>query len=117
MELPAQGVDAAGNACPSMHVAVAIFTAIWVEHILRGAGAPAWLRLVNGLWFAAIVYSTLAVKQHVVLDAVAGAVLGIAFAIPSLRWRPGRSSWTRKRSGYHGTSLPAGRFDGRARRG
>ena len=34
-----QGVDAAGNACPSMHVAIAIFTAIWVEHILRGAGA------------------------------------------------------------------------------
>jgi membrane-associated phospholipid phosphatase len=32
--------------------------------------------------------STLMVKQHVVLDVAAGALLGIAFALPSLRWRP-----------------------------
>jgi len=102
-----QGVDAAGNACPSMHVAVAIFTAIWVEHILRGAGAPVFLRLANGFWFVAIVYSTLAVKQHVVLDALAGAGLGIAFAIPSLRWRPGRASRWQGQSGLRGMSLPA----------
>lgn len=84
-----KGVDAAGNACPSMHVAAAVFSAIWIEHLLRHAGAPAWLRAINALWFAAIVYSTLAVKQHVALDAAAGALLGIAFALPSLRWRPG----------------------------
>ena len=85
-----QGVDAAGNACPSMHVAVAIFTALWVEHLLRQAGAPVVLRVINWTWFAAIAYSTLAVKQHVVLDVVAGALLGMAFAWPSLRWRPGK---------------------------
>lgn len=87
-----QGVDAAGNACPSMHVAVAIFTALWIEQVFRQAGAPVWLRLVNFLWFAAITYSTLAVKQHVVLDAVAGAALGLAFAFPSLRWHPARQA-------------------------
>lgn len=87
-----QGVDAAGNACPSMHVAVAAFTALWVEQIFLETGTPAWLRLANFLWFAAIVYSTLAVKQHVALDAVAGIVLGLAFAIPSLMWRPARKS-------------------------
>lgn len=84
-----QGVDAAGNACPSMHVAVAIFSAIWIEHLLRQAGAPSWLRGLNAAWFLAIAYSTLAIKQHVVLDAVAGALLGVVFALPSLRWRPG----------------------------
>jgi membrane-associated phospholipid phosphatase len=83
-----QGVDAAGNACPSMHVAVAIFTAIRLDHVLREARTPVFLRLANWLWFAAIAYSTLAVKQHVVLDALAGALLGMAFALPSLRWRP-----------------------------
>lgn len=83
-----QGVDAAGNACPSMHVAVAIFTAIRLEDVLRRAGTPMALRLLNGAWFLAIAWSTLAVKQHVVLDAVAGALLGLAFALPSLRWRP-----------------------------
>jgi membrane-associated phospholipid phosphatase len=85
-----QGVDAAGNACPSMHVAVAIFSALWLEHILHQARAPVFLRLLNGAWFLAICYSTLAIKQHVFLDAVAGALLGLAFAIPSLLWRPRR---------------------------
>jgi len=82
-----QGVDASGNACPSMHVAVAIFSALWVERLLRDAGAPRALRWSNAAWFVAIAYSTLAIKQHVVLDVVAGAALGIAFAWPSLRWR------------------------------
>jgi hypothetical protein len=83
-----QGVDAAGNACPSMHVAIAIFTAARIEHVLRGAGAPRLLRAFNIAWFLAIAWSTLAVKQHVVLDVVAGAALGLAFVGPSLRWRP-----------------------------
>jgi membrane-associated phospholipid phosphatase len=83
-----KGVDAAGNACPSMHVAVAMFTAIRVDEVLRRVGAPRSLRVVNGVWLAAIALSTLAVKQHVALDAAAGAVLGIVFALPSLRWRP-----------------------------
>ena len=83
-----QGVDAAGNACPSMHVAVAIFAALRIEHVLRHAHAPRALRALNIVWFAAIAWSTLATKQHVVLDVAAGALLGAAFALPSLRWRP-----------------------------
>lgn len=82
-----QGVDAPGNACPSMHVATAIFTALCIDHVLRQAGTPVWLRLGNGLWFAAIAWSTVAVRQHVVLDVAAGALLGLAFALPALRWR------------------------------
>ncbi|WP_418121600.1 phosphatase PAP2 family protein [Variovorax sp. 375MFSha3.1] len=84
-----QGVDAAGNACPSMHVAVAIFTAIRIEDVLRETRTPAGWRVLNWAWFAAIAYSTLAVKQHVALDVAAGALLGMAFALPSMRWRPG----------------------------
>lgn len=82
-----QGVDATGNACPSMHVAIAMFTFLWIEHLLRGARTPLVLRAFNLAWFMAITWSTLAVKQHVVLDVLAGALLGAAFAIPSLRWR------------------------------
>lgn len=84
-----QGVDAAGNACPSLHVATATFSAIWIEHLLRHAHAPMYLRLGNAGWFIAIAYSTLAIKQHVALDALAGVLLGIPFALASLRWRPG----------------------------
>ena len=83
-----QGIDAAGNACPSMHVAAATFTVVRIAHVLRQAGAPAWAHALNATWFAAIAYSTLAIKQHVLLDAVAGALLGAAFALASLRWRP-----------------------------
>ncbi|MGH8797099.1 MAG: phosphatase PAP2 family protein [Caldimonas sp.] len=83
-----QAVDAAGNACPSLHVAAATFTVVRVAELLRRAAAPAWLQVINAAWFVAIVYSTLAIKQHVALDAVAGALLGVAFALPSLRWRP-----------------------------
>jgi hypothetical protein len=96
-----QGVDAAGNACPSLHVATAMFTAIRVEQVLRDAFVPRWLRVGNALWFIAIAWSTLAIKQHVALDALAGAALGIAFALPSMRWRPGAlqlSSTTTRRA-------------------
>ncbi|HEX3140768.1 MAG TPA: phosphatase PAP2 family protein [Rhizobacter sp.] len=89
-----QGVDAPGNACPSMHVAAAIFSAIWIEHLLRQMRAPRSLRIANALWFAAIAYSTLATKQHVLLDALAGALLGTVFVLPSLRLRPGRARGT-----------------------
>lgn len=84
-----QGVDAAGNACPSMHVAIAIFSAIWIDRLLMESRAPIAFRIVNGAWFVAITWSTLAIKQHVVLDALAGAALGLLFAIVSLRLRPG----------------------------
>ena len=62
--------------------------AIRLEQVLREIAAPAWVRGINIAWFLAIAFSTLAIRQHVVLDAVAGALLGIAFALPSLRWRP-----------------------------
>lgn len=84
-----KGVDAAGNACPSMHVAAAMFTAIRVDRTLREARVPAALRLMNALWMLAIAHSTLAIKQHVLLDVVAGAALGAAFALASLYARPG----------------------------
>lgn len=82
-----QGVDAAANACPSMHVAVAIFSAFWLARLLGDIGAPRMVRIFNWLWFAAIAYSTMAIKQHVFIDVIAGLALGILFAVPSLRYR------------------------------
>lgn len=82
-----QGLDAAGNACPSLHVATALFAAAWVDRIWRDVQAPTTLRWLNALWFVAIAYSTVAVRQHVVLDVVGGCALGAAFAWVSLRRR------------------------------
>jgi PAP2 superfamily len=88
-----QGVDAAGNACPSLHVATAVFTAVWVERLLRIVGVPPSLRLLNLAWVLAIAHSTVAIRQHVVLDAVAGAALGALFAAVAILCCPklGRS--------------------------
>ncbi len=83
-----QGVDAAGNACPSLHVASATFAWLWLRRQLAVLGSPRRWQVVNLLWFAAITYSTLATKQHVVLDALAGLLLGGLFALASLRWGP-----------------------------
>lgn len=82
-----QGADAAGNACPSLHVATAMFSAFWIDRLLRDVGTPNVLRVLNGGWFLLIVHSTLAIKQHVVLDVLAGGALGCVFALASLRWR------------------------------
>jgi membrane-associated phospholipid phosphatase len=83
-----RGIDAAGNACPSMHVAAAVFSAWGLHDVLRRVRTPAVWRYANGLWCLAIVYSTLAVKQHVLLDVVAGGLLGAIFAAAAQRWRP-----------------------------
>lgn len=73
-------VDMASNACPSLHVAFAVFTAIWLERLLRELKVPVTPRLISGLWCLGILYSTIATRQHVVLDVLAGAVLGALVA-------------------------------------
>jgi hypothetical protein len=80
-----RGVDAAGNACPSMHVATACFSALWIDRLLRDLAMPRPLRTANLCWFLLIVWSTLAIKQHVWWDVVAGLMLALAIGLPSLR--------------------------------
>jgi membrane-associated phospholipid phosphatase len=71
-----------------MHVAIAMFTAVWIDVLLREMRAPRWPRAVNALWFLAITVSTVAIRQHVVVDAAAGALLGASIAFASLTRRP-----------------------------
>lgn len=80
-----KNLDLAGNACPSLHVAFAVFTAIWLERLLREIDTGRALRAVNWLWCIAILYSTVATLQHVVLDVLGGAVLGSIVAAGHFR--------------------------------
>jgi hypothetical protein len=80
-----KSMDASGNACPSMHVATAVFSAFWIDAILVAATAPYMLRCISILHCIAIIWSTMAIRQHVVLDALTGAVLGMVFALFSLK--------------------------------
>ncbi len=80
-----KNVDAGGNACPSLHVATAVFSGRWLHYLLRRIQAPIWLLLINWLWCIGIVYSTLATRQHVIVDVVGGLILGGLVAMLSLR--------------------------------
>ena len=80
-----KSADAAGNACPSLHAAFAVFTAVWLEHLLREMSAGRLVRALNWLWCLGILYSTVAVRQHVALDTLSGAVVGAIVALPYLR--------------------------------
>lgn len=81
-----KGIDAASNACPSLHVAAALHAACWLHRQLRELGAPAWTRWASWLQCAAIVWSTMAIRQHVFLDVLCGAAVGLLFAWLSMRW-------------------------------
>lgn len=83
-----KNLDASGNACPSLHVATAFLSGIWFHGLLRRFGAPAWLSAINWVWCIAIVYSTVAIRQHVALDAIAGLALGGLAAWLASRYTP-----------------------------
>lgn len=80
-----KGVDAAGNACPSLHVATAVYSSFWLYWLMREMRAGWLAQTIQILWAVAIVYSTMATKQHVSLDVLAGTVLGAVFALCA-RW-------------------------------
>jgi len=61
------------------------FSGVWLNHLLRRIGAPRWIRLINLAWVVGITYLTLATRQHVAVDALAGLLLGIVAASTSLR--------------------------------
>lgn len=79
-------VDTGGNACPSLHVASAVFAAVWLARIFQQIGAPTVVRWLNWLQCLAILWSTVATRQHVVLDVLAGATVGLVFGVAGLRY-------------------------------
>ncbi len=82
-----KNIDAAGNACPSLHVATAIFSGVWLHYLLRRFGAPLWVLMSSWVWCIGIVYSTMATRQHVAVDVLGGLALGTLCAYLSLRQR------------------------------
>lgn len=78
-------VDVSGNACPSLHVAFAAFSAVALHKTLIAVGAPRALLALNLLWALGIVYSTVATRQHVALDVFAGALVAAAGSVLYLR--------------------------------
>lgn len=80
-----KNIDAAGNAFPSLHVATAVFSGVWLHVLLRGFGGPRWIKALNAVWGLGIIYSTIATRQHVAVDVLGGLVLGGVAALISLQ--------------------------------
>jgi membrane-associated phospholipid phosphatase len=85
---PLISIDKPGNACPSLHAAFAVFSAICIDRLARHLGDRGLVRSLSWLWCLGILYATLATKQHVAVDLVAGTVLGSAWAGLYLRFFP-----------------------------
>lgn len=85
---PLIAIDKPGNVCPSLHAAFAVFSAIYVDRLARHLGDRGLARSLSWLWCLGILYATLATKQHVAVDLVAGTVLGAAWAGLYLRFFP-----------------------------
>ena len=85
---PLIAIDGRGNACPSLHAAFAVFSAICIDRLARRLGDRGLARSLSWLWCLGILYSTLATKQHVAVDMVAGIALGAAWAWLYLRFFP-----------------------------
>ena len=79
-----KGVDASGNALPSLHAAFAVFTAVVLHGQLTAVRAPRAVLACSVLWCLGIVYSAMATRQHLALDIIAGTVLAGAVSIAYL---------------------------------
>jgi membrane-associated phospholipid phosphatase len=85
---PLIAIDGPGNACPSLHAACAVFSALCIDRLARHLGDRGLARGLSWLWCLGILYATLATKQHVAIDLVAGTLLGAAWAGLYLRFFP-----------------------------
>lgn len=80
-----KGLDATSNAFPSLHVATAVFSAFWLNRLFGQINAPTTLQWLSALQCSVIIWSTIATRQHVVLDALGGVMVGVVFAALSFR--------------------------------
>jgi membrane-associated phospholipid phosphatase len=70
-------IDNSFHAFPSLHAAFAIYSALSGGLVLREIGSHSFWRISLWLWAVLILYATLATKQHVVADIIAGSALGL----------------------------------------
>jgi membrane-associated phospholipid phosphatase len=78
-------VDQPFHGFPSLHAAFAIYSAFCAWRIFREFDQRHYANVAVGAWAALILYSTLATKQHMLLDIVGGSVLGTSVYFVSFR--------------------------------
>jgi membrane-associated phospholipid phosphatase len=78
-------IDNPRNAFPSLHAAFGIFLAAYAPVVFRGWNSGRILVGIVWLCTAAVLASTLLTKQHVLMDVLAGSLLGFAGYFVSAR--------------------------------
>ncbi|MEN8158783.1 MAG: phosphatase PAP2 family protein [Myxococcota bacterium] len=101
------GVDATWNAFPSLHAGLVVFSFLYGWRLLGGEFGPRgrlvlWAATV--LWGGAILYSTLATKQHWLADLLPA--FPLAIVAHRLAWRGAASGEIPSQSGAFGACLP-----------
>jgi membrane-associated phospholipid phosphatase len=71
-----RAIDNSFHALPSLHAAFAVYSALCAGLVLRELRHGVILRWGIWVWALMILYATLATKQHVLVDIIAGSVLG-----------------------------------------
>ncbi|MBQ9152458.1 MAG: phosphatase PAP2 family protein [Solobacterium sp.] len=70
--------DTPTNVCPSIHVFISfIIDQAWQRSTLISGERNRWKRILIRLWDLAIILSTLFLKQHSVIDVIAGMAVGL----------------------------------------
>jgi len=70
--------DGGANAFPSLHVAFAVHSLVFIRRALLAVVAPLATHLANWAWAAVILWSVIATRQHVFVDVVGGIAAGMA---------------------------------------
>jgi membrane-associated phospholipid phosphatase len=89
-------IDNSFHAFPSLHAAFAVYSALCGGLILREIGSRSFWRISLWFWAFLILYATLATKQHVIADIIAGSALG--FGIYACVFKEWTSIFKRKPS-------------------
>ena len=80
-----KSTDMNANAFPSMHVASAVFAYFWLNKQFSQMNAPVIIYVISALWCVGIIYSTMAIRQHLFIDVAGGIILGALMAIVTLK--------------------------------
>jgi len=80
-------IDNSFHAFPSLHAAFAVYSALCGGSVLRETGSRSIWRISLWLWVFLILYATLATKQHVITDIIAGSALGFGiYSCAFMEW-------------------------------
>jgi membrane-associated phospholipid phosphatase len=87
------------NAFPSLHAAMAVFSACCCEQIFSQVRYSRLCRIAVWIWALAIIGAMLSTKQHVAVDALGGIVLGLTSYYWAFRYLPLRRREIRFKTG------------------